>query len=128
MKDWLISDLNEPNTAHREASAARLSAARRLRLEITPTNLEDCCKTVEVDDLISQLTRGKHSIIHPVYKLQCTSVHSVPTQRRRSAQALLTLSSPLAQPAHLSCLSNLSSIYLTNKARCWLMARIILIY
>jgi hypothetical protein len=30
--------------------------------------------SVEVDDLISQLTRGKHSIYTPVYKLQCTNV------------------------------------------------------
>jgi hypothetical protein len=36
-----------------------------------------CCNVLEVDDLISQLTRGKHSI-HPVYKLLCTSVHLVP--------------------------------------------------
>ena len=34
---------------------------------------------LEVDDLISQLMRGKPLYIHPVYKLQCTSVHLVPT-------------------------------------------------
>jgi hypothetical protein len=36
-------------------------------------------KIVEVDDLIFS-SRGVSTLyIHPVYKLQCTSIHSVPT-------------------------------------------------
>jgi len=46
------------------------------------------------------------------------------------AQALITLGSPSAQPAHLKVpeqpLSNLSSTHLTNEGRCWLSARIML--
>jgi hypothetical protein len=39
------------------------------------------CNGEEVDELIFQLHAGKHSpYIHPVYKLQCISVHSVLTE------------------------------------------------
>jgi hypothetical protein len=43
-----------------------------------------------------------------------------------STQALITLSSPTAQPAYLSYLSNPSSTHLTNEAICWLGGRIML--
>jgi len=47
---------------------------------------DDCCKTVEVDDLIFS-SRGVSTLyIHPVYKLLCTSVHSVPTRPLRCTQ------------------------------------------
>jgi hypothetical protein len=42
---------------------------------------ENCCNLwLEFNDLISQPMRGKPLYIHLVYKLQCTSVHLVPTK------------------------------------------------
>ena len=54
------------------------------------------------------------------------SFHTPLVSIAASTQALITLGSPSAQLAHLSCLSNLSSTHVTNEARYWLEAHYVL--